>query len=113
MTASLVVQLPLKPVVCIERFSNLVVGGKDKDATIKTITLLTSYMTPNRATIHVVAIDDNNCSFTKNFEFTFIAEIIDNTKGMARMHFQRIKEIQSQKWYTLDENLVRHIMTAP
>jgi len=113
--ASITVQLPLNSILNLNTFGNLEVEKKQKDATIKTITLYTSYKTPGCATVRVHAIDGKNCTFTKNYEMTYTIQILDEREGIiyAQMNFKKNKEVKTQSWYNLDENLVRYIMRSP
>jgi hypothetical protein len=71
------VTLPIQPIIELNEFANFKVNGRQKDATIQKIFLMTSYRTPFSAIIKIYAIKDNGISFSKEFPFdyTYIPEM--------------------------------------
>lgn len=98
----LLVQLPLNPSLSLEKFHNIAVNEKYKDAVITAIKLFTHYTKPGYATLYVTGVDKDTCRFTKQVEMTYRTELIDINTGVAKMTFEKKK---TETWYKLDRTL--------
>lgn len=103
----LLVQLPLNPSLSLEKFHNIVVNEKYKDAVITAIKLFTHYTKPGYATLYVTGVDKDACRFTKQIEMTYVTELMDINTGVAKMTFEKKK---TETWYKLDRTLAELIL---
>lgn len=108
---NLVVQVPVKPQIDVERFGNLRVGGVQQNATIQQLTLITSYMRPYHAELKVNAVDSKGVTFSTHFQFTYSVGLGDSNNTMT-LHLTRQRDSEPEVWYKLDEALVKQVLNA-
>lgn len=106
--------LPINEFTSVSNFGKLKVNDKFLNGKIKEIVLCISNRTPGYAKLHVICIDEDDCTFTKKFDFRYTSEVIkpDNSKAILRFQYieQRKEVIKDDIWYKVDNNLVKVIM---
>lgn len=107
MVPELVVELPLKQQLSLNKFHNISVNDKYKDSTITCLKLFTDYTKPGLATLYVTGIDKDACRFTKQIRMSYITEVLDINAGVAKLHFKRIN---AETWYPLDKQLAKTVL---
>lgn len=112
MSYTIQVTLPIKPIIELEEFATLKKGHNKKTATINSIMLLTSYKTPFVAKIRISATNNKNITFYKIYDFSYIVNEIPESENnnIFNMTLTKIKEAETQTWYTIDEHLVKDII---